>query len=140
MTEDAACASGDSSLLTTKSTSTSGSLTSKASFLKNAEHGQGHKSEMIQKLNEKDLLDDEVNPEVEASFDDIYDLRKWGRSGDGSGEGSGKKYTLRLQRLLRNFIVQEDIHVMFDLGCGQMLWTREFLKKIHEINGFEDFV
>lgn len=53
----------------------------------------------------------------EAVFEEIYTKERWGK-GKGSGTGSDPEYCRKYLEFLSNFIYENDIKSVLDIGCG----------------------
>ncbi len=68
---------------------------------------------------------------VSETFSEIYEKNVWGgKSGEFySGEGSGEKYARRYAETIRNFIAENNIKQVVDLGCGDFRVASKFVSE-----------
>lgn len=72
---------------------------------------------------------DNTPPNMKKTFDNIYSNKLWGENKEGkgnSGSGSLISTTTEYRYLLEQFIKDNDIKSIVDLGCGDWEWMREF--------------
>ncbi len=71
---------------------------------------------------------------VTETFREIYEKNVWGGNAGEfySGEGSGEKYARRYAETIKNFIAENNIERVVDLGCGDFRVAAQFVsEQIH---------
>ena len=80
-------------------------------------------------LNNIDLVDKFYNikmREMESIFTATYDNNLWNGSESKSGPGSNLNNNLKLLKILEEFVIDNNIKTILDLGCGDFNWMKHF--------------
>ena len=71
---------------------------------------------------------------LKSIFNEVFNRKTWGSSGDGSGPGSTLQYTFKTRNIIKEVIQKYEIKSMLDAPCGAMAWMPELLKNLTATN------
>ena len=64
--------------------------------------------------------------QIESIFTTTYDNNLWKGSESKSGPGSNFNNNIKLLKILEEFVIQNDIKSILDVGCGDFNWMKHF--------------